>query len=155
MFALIIAIIAIGLTVFLAVTTITYFNEDGNAAAKAEAGRIIQEASQIRGAILIARTDGLQLSTDSTLYELTPEYLSDVPKGAENWRLGYNQVFHANVNDTVCLAANASLNYFFTAGDTDVREAEGGGYIPYCDNPDLSGNVPCCDVSRQNEVAPE
>lgn len=149
MFAIILAIIAIALTIAASVATLMYFSDDGKSSAKAEAARIIQEAAQIRGAILIARNDGVQLTTADTLDVLRPKYLADIPQGAANWGFGTNQVYKTDVRDTVCLAANLSLNQVFTASDTDVRAAEdNSGYIPYCDKSDLNPNVPCCDNSR-------
>jgi len=147
MFAIILAIIAIALTIAASVATLMYLTDDGKSSAKAEAARIIQEAAQIRGAILIARNDGLQLTTADSLTVLQPKYLADIPQGAENWGFGTNTVYKTDVKDTVCLAANLSLNKVFTSNDTDVREAD-GGFIPYCDKPDLDANVPCCDNSR-------
>lgn len=149
MFAIILVLIAIGLTILASIVTLSYLLDDGQNAAKAEAAKILNQASQIQGAIVIARTDGVHLNTDSSLDELHPRYLADIPEGAENWGFGENNVFKTDVKDNVCLAANLSLGHVFKEGDPDVRKADSlDAYIPYCDNPNLSPNVPCCDNSR-------
>jgi hypothetical protein len=148
-FAIILAIIAIALTIAASVATLMYLGDDGQSAAKAEAARIIQEAAQIRGAILIARNDGVHLTTADSLEALKPKYLADIPQGSANWGFSTNQVYKTNVRDTVCLAANLSMGKEFKSTDTDVRLADDGkSYIPYCDNENLDPNVPCCDNSR-------
>lgn len=150
---LIIVIIAIALGVLMSIISMNYLDESGNNAAKAEAARVLQEASQIRGAILIARNDGMLLSEDDRLTVLVPLYLSDVPRGAEDWTIGTNHVYKTGVNDTVCLEANWSMNLFFKESDPYVRVADDGkSYIPYCHNPDLAPHIPCCDNSLN--VAP-
>lgn len=82
MFAIILAIIAIALTIAASVATLMYLGDDGKSAAKAEAARIIQEAAQIRGAILIARNDGLRLTTADTLEVLRRDILPHMNEGA-------------------------------------------------------------------------
>ena len=149
MFAIILAIIAIALTIAASIMTLMYLSDDGGSSAKAQAARIIQEAAQIRGAILIARNDGVQLTTADSLEVLRPKYLADIPHGASGWGFGTNKVYKTDVRDTVCIAANLSLGKVFKESDSDVRAAEdSSGYIPYCDKADLDANVPCCDNSR-------
>jgi hypothetical protein len=146
MFAIIIAIIAIGLTILSSVVTIMYLSDDGKSSAKAEAGRIIQEASQIRGAILIAKNDGVVMSTEDSLNILKPKYLADIPQGAEAWALGENQVYKTDVRDSVCVAANLSMGAIYVTTEDRVRLAEDGqSVIPFCDKADMAANTPCCD----------
>jgi hypothetical protein len=155
MFAIIIAIVAIALTILASIVTIMYLSDDGKSSAKAEAGRIIQEASQIRGAILIARNDGVQMSTQDTLGILKPKYLADIPQGASAWGLGENQVFKTDVRDTVCVAANLSMGIVYVSNDSRVRLADDGqSVIPFCDKTDLAANTPCCDNTPAAVVAP-
>lgn len=153
MFAIILAVIAIALTIFLTVVSINYLFEDGSNAAKAEAAKIIQEAAQIRGAILIAKTDGINIDTGSDLSELTPKYLAEVPQSGRDWTLAENMVIKENVNDQVCLAANLSLGFVFTKADTQVRLSKNeDGYIPHCDKESLNPNVPCCDTESSTII---
>lgn len=155
MFAIIIAIVAIALTILASVVTLMYLSDDGKSSAKAEAGRIIQEASQIRGAILIARNDGVPMSTEDTLDILKPKYLADIPQGAESWGLGENQVYKTDVRDTVCVAANLSMGAVYQATEERVRLADDGqSVIPFCDKPNLAGNTPCCDNTPAAPVTP-
>lgn len=149
MFAIILAIIAIALTILASVVTLMYLDQDGGSSAKAQAAKILNEASQIRGAILIARNDGLYMDTQTSLEVLKPKYLADIPSGMANWGLGENRVYKTDVNDAVCLAANISLGHKFTKADTQVRAADGieDAFIPLCEKSDLNPNVPCCDNS--------
>lgn len=148
MFSIVLVFIAIALTIFLTVVTINYLYEDGSNAAKAEAAKIIQESSQIRGAILIAKNDGLVINTESDLSVLTPKYLIEIPQGGRDWILEENMIVKENVNDNVCLAANESMGFEFTDQDPQVRVADGGeGYVPFCDKAGLNQTIPCCDNS--------
>lgn len=144
---LIIIVIAIILSILVAASTLLYLGESGETAAKSQATKYIQEAAQIRGAILIARNDGVYLDTESNLSVLVPKYLAVIPQAGENWKTRENEVYKTGIDDKVCLAANRSVGFDYKSTDTNVRKAD-GGYIPYCSKDNLNPNTPCCDNSN-------
>jgi len=150
---LIIIVIAIILSIIVAASTLLYLSESGETAAKSQATKFIQEAAQIRGAILIARNDGIYLDTETNLDVLVPKYLAVIPQAGVNWETRENEVYKTGVEDKVCLAANKSLGFSYKSTDQGVREAE-GGYIPYCSKDELNPNTPCCDNSDTSTPAP-
>ncbi|WP_410951258.1 hypothetical protein [Pseudomonas sp. S1(2024)] len=154
MLQIIIILIAIVLTVLITFGTIHYMGESGDSAAKSQATKYIQEAAQIRGAILIARNDGLYMDTETNLEVLVPKYLATIPQDGANWSTRENEVFKTGVGDNVCVAANKSLGISFVAGDSNVRESADnpGEYIPYCAKDDMNPNTPCCDNSDAGDV---
>lgn len=154
MFQIIIILIAIALTVMATYVTLNYMGESGDSAARSQATKYIQEAAQIRGAILIARNDGLYMDTQTNLEVLVPKYLASIPQGGTNWSTRENEVFKTGVRDNVCVAANKSLEISFVQGDSDVRESADnpGEYIPYCSKEGLNPNTPCCDNSDAGGV---
>jgi hypothetical protein len=147
MFQFIIILIAILLTVLVTFGTIHYMGESGESAAKSKATKYIQEAAQIRGAILIARNDGLYMDTETNLNVLVPKYLATIPQAGTDWSTRENEVYKTGVGDNICVAANKSLGIKYTADDANVREstANPGEYIPYCSKDDMNPNTPCCD----------
>jgi hypothetical protein len=92
MFALIIAIIAIALTVYLAVSTLFYGGDAlSNGSARAIASSFINQGQQINGAHTLYKNDNAGSTVDGvtiTLSKLvTDKYLSSLPKPAvgTNW----------------------------------------------------------------------
>jgi hypothetical protein len=155
MFQLIIIVIAVIMTVLVTFGTILYMSESGESAAKSKATKYIQEAAQIRGAILIARNDGLYMDTETNLNILVPKYLAAIPQGGLDWSTRENEVYKTGVADRVCVAANKSLGIRYVASDTNVRESADnpGEYIPFCAKDDISPNTPCCDnVDGDTEI---
>lgn len=84
MFALIIAIIAIALTVYLAVSTLFYGGDAlSNGSARAITASFINQGQQINGAHTLYKNDnaGARLGTDDTLQVLVEQkFLSSIPK---------------------------------------------------------------------------
>lgn len=83
MFALIIAIIAIALTVYLAVSTLFYGGDAlSNGSARAIASSFINQGQQINGAHTLYKNDnaGLSVANTAGLADLvTEQYLSSIP----------------------------------------------------------------------------
>ncbi len=87
MFALIIAIIAIALTVYLAVSTLFYGGDAlSNGSARAIASSFINQGQQINGAHTLYKNDNAGSTVDGTTVQLsklvTDKYLSSLPKPA-------------------------------------------------------------------------
>lgn len=150
MFNFIIIIIAIALSVIATFATIHYMGESGESSAKSQATKYIQEAAQIRGAILIARNDGLYMDTETSLDVLVPKYLASIPQAGLDWSTRENEVYKTGVGDNICVAANKSLGITYTSDDSDVRESTDnpGEFIPYCSKDNMNPNTPCCDNSE-------
>jgi type II secretory pathway pseudopilin PulG len=144
MFALIVAIIAIALTVAIA-GAVMYYGGDvaTNSGAKAVAGQYRSEASQIAGAITAYRAEGNPITEDFTLNALVPHYLKTLPN--VKWNVDANRIYMDDIEEGVCLAANDSAKMYFTPNGTDILPADGNPEkgIPICTDT-LSLSVPCC-----------
>lgn len=144
MFALIVAIIAIALTIAIA-GAVMYYGGDiaTNTSAKAKAAQYRNEASQIAGAITAYKAEGKPINDDFTLLLLVPHYLKELPNIA--WNIDSNRIYMDDIEETVCIAANETANMRFTPNGVDIIASESNPSvgIPICVET-LSMDVPCC-----------
>jgi len=125
LFALIIGIIAIVLTIALVLAGLFYGgNGFSDNSAKAQAAALQNNGNQIAGAVALyeARHEG---ATPPSVSALVPRYLTSVPPGS--WTFSGNYVQQPGVSETTCEQADA---------------AEGISTIPSCT--DAGPGVPCC-----------
>lgn len=144
MFALIISILAIALTIGIAGAVMYYGGDVATTAqSKATAAKYRVEASQIAGAITAFKAEGNSVTDDFTLNTLVPRYLKMLPDAA--WNIDSNRIFMDDISEGVCIAANDSANMKFTPNGTTIIAAQGNPSkgIPVCTE-DLSLDVPCC-----------
>ncbi len=145
MTGLIIAIIAIGLTIYMVVAATSYLGESSeNNGARAEFMKVLNESEQIAGALLAYRGHGNFITEDFTLDSLKEaKYLTDIPNN--NWGFDSNRIF-APVNAHVCNEANKRMGAFFDVDDTDIYiDSEyPQAPIPYCSKEGVADRTLCC-----------
>lgn len=144
MFGLIVAVIAIALTLALAGAFLYYGGDIAtHSSAKATAAQYRSEASQIAGAITAYKAEGNSVGSDFTLNALVPFYLKQLPN--VDWNISSNRIYMDDIDEGVCLAANDSANMSFTPNGSDIIAAASNPNkgIPICTE-SLSPNVPCC-----------
>lgn len=136
MFSLILAIISILLVAALALATIYYggvsFLLGGE---KATMSRIMNEGSQVEGAIRMFRVEQGRLP-DEPLELVELEYLKSLPSSdeeisASKFQFGDDYVFAPVSQATVCESINAKLGI--------------DGDVPMCSDPTFAGMKVCCE----------
>ncbi len=127
MFGIIIAIIAVVVTVALAVAAIYYGgSEFSDSEARSQAATYQAQADQISGAILLYENANSG-AVPPSISALAPEYLDNIPPG--NWTVNGSFVTQAGISANSCAAADSSV------GITSV---------PSCSESNLAPTTPCC-----------
>lgn len=141
---LIIAILAIALTILLMAATLMFLGEgSSNQGAQAESMRKMNEGQQIAAAITIYKNDGNFIDSEFKLTDLLDKYITSVP--GEGWQAEPFFVYSpTSVN--ACIEANKNGNYVFEPTDSDIYISDENADfpVPYCSKPGLSKNIPCC-----------
>lgn len=138
MFSLIVVIISILLVAVLMAAAIYYGGSAfSQSAGKADAAAVVNEASQLKGALEGYRSQhgeyptGTEATIKQTL--ISSEYLSSVPNKAQ-WVLKTGSVEARGVSDDTCKELNVK---FGIAADKSAP-------IPACTSPSLAGKTACC-----------
>lgn len=130
MFSLIITIISIALVAALALATVYYGGASWtHGQAAAEAARLLNEASQVRGAVAVYRAnEGTAPADVATL--VSAEYLKTALPG---WTFVDGALVQAASSEDACLVANQKL---------------GINTVPSCSDPAYSGKLVCCTFNE-------
>lgn len=141
---IILAILAIALTVLLISTTVMHLGEaSSNKGALAESMKKTNEGQQIAAAITIYKNDGNFIDHTFKLEDLKDKYITSIPK--EGWSAEPYYIFSPTTVNA-CIEANTKANYIFQPTDSDIYIGEENPDfpIPYCSKEGLSKNIPCC-----------
>jgi hypothetical protein len=141
---LIIAIIAISLTVLILIVSAPFLGEAiVNNGTKAESMKLRNDSQQIAGAISIYKNDGNVIDQSFDLKDLKDKYITSIPKG--NWKAEPFYIFTSTTSET-CIEANRASNFRFSTTDSNVYidPRQPSTPIPYCSKDNLSVNIPCC-----------
>lgn len=144
MFTLIIALVAIALTIFTALVTINYLGDQADKSAKAEFMKIFNESQQIAGAISIYKNHGNFITELFQLSDLQrDDYLSSLPP--TDWRIEPNTLF-TPVTMNVCYEANKELGLDYSLDEPDIYidELYPDKPVPYCSKEGLAKSTICC-----------
>lgn len=135
MFSIIIAVAAIALTVLLVVVTSFYVGGGGvgEAAETAASAKLLNQGSQIAGALEMHRAleGGLPTGTSDEIAAqlVTKSYLSSIP--AQGWHFINDYAVNDDITEEQCMALNRQVGL-------DLEE------VPSCASTDANGKAFCC-----------
>ncbi|MDN5862524.1 MAG: hypothetical protein L0H19_03660 [Salinisphaera sp.] len=130
MFSLVLAALSLGFVVLLLALGIYYLGDSpAEAQIQAEAAKILNNGSQIRGAINLYKTEHKGKLPEGLDELVIQGYLKSVPQG--DWAFASNAVLYPAVSSAVCEAINEKL-----FGDPDM---------PACSD---TNNIGCCTTGE-------
>ena len=129
MFSLVTVIIGIAVAVAAAVVTIYYMGSAADSqAVAAQTARLLNEASQINGAVLLYESDRAGESISSLQDLVNANYLKAIPDG--NWSISGSSIVRPVDTEAQCKAFNAKMGH--------------GEITPSCGDPAWQDKIVCC-----------